>query len=225
MRSRAAPSCGARTARSRSAAPYCQNTARIAPIWMKISIVTRDASGYPIQSPTRIRCPVEEMGRNSVTPSTMRSTRAFSSSGTVGSYAIAGRDSSPRRLTRPRRGGIASVVRRVELSAVRICERCGRGRAELTAGDGTLLAVPLDPVCAREHAAGIALREIVLDVQAGVLRALVTYARGSEVDVAGCSPQEGIRLAVRRGLRLYATDEALAHAAARPGTRGSETFH
>ena len=163
----------------------------------------------------------------------------------MGSYAIAGRDSSPRRLTRPRRGGIASVVRRVELSAVRICERCGRGRAELTAGDGTLLAVPLDPVCARElaaggdtdvqsldalvlaglEAAGIALREIVLDVQAGVLRALVTYARGSEVDVAGCSPQEGIRLAVRRGLRLYATDEALAHAAARPGTRGSETLH
>jgi hypothetical protein len=148
-------------------------------------------------------------------------------------------------LTRPRRGGIASVVRRVELSAVRICERCGRGRAELTTGDGTMLAVPLDPMCARElaaggdtdvqsldalvlaglEAAGIALREIVLDVQAGVLRALVTYARGSEVDVAECSPQEGVRLAVRRGLRLYASDEALAHAAARPGTRGSETLH
>jgi hypothetical protein len=148
-------------------------------------------------------------------------------------------------LTRSRGGGIASVVKSVELSAVRICGRCGRGRAELAAADGATLSVPLDPVCARDlagsgrtdvppldvlmlaglDAAGVALREVVLDVDAGVLRGLVTYARGDAVDVAGCAPQEAVRLAVRRGLRLYATDEAFTQAAARPGTGGSETLH
>lgn len=150
-----------------------------------------------------------------------------------------------RRLTVSRPGGIASGVRRVELSAVRVCGRCGRGRAELAAGDGATLTVPLDPARARElaggggtdvrpfgelvlaglSAGGVTLREVVLDVDAGVLRALVTFARGDDVDVAACTPQEGVGLAVRAGLRLYATDEALTHAAARAGTRRPETIH
>src|SRR5207247_435182 len=44
------------------------------------------------------------------------------------------------------------MMKRLELARVRICERCGRGRAELRSEDGKTLTVPLDPVRARELA-------------------------------------------------------------------------
>jgi hypothetical protein len=39
-----------------------------------------------------------------------------------------------------------------------------------------------------------------------------------------CTPQEGIELANRSGVSLYATDEALAHAAGAAASSG-ETLH
>ena len=50
-------------------------------------------------------------------------------------------------------GSDASIdegVKRLELVRVRVCQRCGRGRAELEGADGAALAVPLDPLRAHE---------------------------------------------------------------------------
>src|SRR3989442_4913250 len=144
------------------------------------------------------------------------------------------------------------MMKRLELARVRICERCGRGRAELRSEDGKTLTVPLDPVRAREladprpaddvraftdlvlaelGAAGLQPREVVLDVAHGQLRALVSWVRRDEPEVAACTAQEGVGLAVRGALRLYATEEALAHAAPERGEHegprgpgGSETL-
>jgi hypothetical protein len=156
------------------------------------------------------------------------------------------------RLTESRRGRYASHVKRLELARLRVCERCGRGGAELRGTNGETLVVPLDPVHARQlggdaaddvHALADVLlaqlrgpelgaREVVLDVAHGRLRALVSLQRGGEPDVVACPAGEGVVLAVRGGFHLYATDEALAHGAAR-GTRagrqggagGTDTLH
>jgi hypothetical protein len=122
-------------------------------------------------------------------------------------------------------------VKRLELARIRVCERCGRGRAELEAGDGTTLVVALDPLRAHELerrddpddvpwlsamvldlvlATEGTVREIVLDADAHGLRALVSISRGDDTDVVGCTAQEGISLAARGGFTIYATDEALA---------------
>jgi len=139
-------------------------------------------------------------------------------------------------------------VKRLELVRIRVCNRCGKGGAELKGEDGERLVVPLDAVRARQladagraedvrsftdlvlaelAAAGVAAREVVLDVDEGRLRALLSFVRAAETDVVGCTAEEGVALALRGGLRLYATDEALAHAAAdRPKTAGGpETVH
>jgi hypothetical protein len=146
-------------------------------------------------------------------------------------------------------------VKRLELVRVRVCSRCGRGGAELRCDDGELLVVPLDPVHARQlagseaedvrpltalllerlDASGLVPGEVVLDVAAGGLRALFSLARSdvAEPEITSCPAGEGVTLAVRGGLRLYATDEALAHASARRtgraarerGPGGSETVH
>jgi hypothetical protein len=132
-------------------------------------------------------------------------------------------------------------VKRLELIQVRICQRCGRGKAQLSASDGATLSVPLDPVRARalanrgddlrplaevvlEHltAAGNAITEVVLDVADNALRSLVSFADG---DVVACPAQDGVELAVRGELTLYATDEALAHANGRAGATDPETVH
>ena len=57
-------------------------TARIAPSWMTTSNMLRNASETfrVINSFSKIRCPVEEMGSHSVTPSTMPKSTAFNSS-------------------------------------------------------------------------------------------------------------------------------------------------
>ena len=143
-------------------------------------------------------------------------------------------------------------MKRLELVRVRICARCGRGGAELKRDDGETLVVPLDPAHARRLAgtdgddvrplvdvvlaglasAGLTPAEVVLDAAAGGLRALVSLVRAGEPEVVDCPAGEGIALAVRGGLKLYATDEALAHVAARAGhpehhrgTGGSDTLH
>ena len=84
-----------------------------------------------------------------------------------------------------------------------------------------------DLVLEQLGAAGVEAREVVLDVTDGRLRALLSFVRAGETDVVGCTTDEGVALALRGGLRLYATDEALAHAAAdRPKAAGGpHTVH
>jgi hypothetical protein len=136
-------------------------------------------------------------------------------------------------------------VKRLELASIRLCPRCGRGRAELVAGDVTL-TVALDPARARElagkggddelrsigdlfleqlKASRAEPKEVVLDTGPAGLRALLSIARDGDSEVVSCTAQEGVGLAVRGRLLLYATDDALAHAATRPTTGGPETLH
>ena len=152
---------------------------------------------------------------------------------------------------KPRR--YASGVKRLELARIRVCSRCGKGGAELRGEDGERLVVPLDAVRARQlaradgdedvrsltelvleqlGAGGVEAREVVLDVAEGRLRALLSFVRPEGADVVGCTAEEGVALAIRGELRLYATDEALAHAAAEPakpapsgGAGGPGTVH
>src|SRR5438094_5633712 len=142
----------------------------------------------------------------------------------------------------------ASRVKRLELVRIRVCSRCGRGGAELRGEDAERLVVPLDAVRARQlagggreedvrsftdlvleqlAAAGVEAREVVLDVAEGRLRALFSFVRTGETDVVGCTAEEGVALALRGGLRLYAAAEALAPAAVnRPRVvRGQATVH
>lgn len=89
----------------------------------------------------------------------------------------------------------------------------------------TLIEVVLE----RFEAGELEPREVVLDVVDGRLQGLLTLARtGDDSDVIACTPEEGVALAVRAGLKLYASDEALALANSRPGPRdrrGPETVH
>ena len=133
-------------------------------------------------------------------------------------------------------------MKRLELKQVRVCSKCGRGRAELESSDGDQLEVPLDAARARElsgrpdelrslsalvleqlAACGARPGEVVLDVGPAGLRALLSFARGAESDLVACTAQEGIGLAVRGALALYATDEALSLDAAGAGDPGPDT--
>ena len=136
-------------------------------------------------------------------------------------------------------------VKRLQLARVRVCERCGRGRAELEGADGAVLAIPLDPVRAHElekpgesdvpwlsavvhalvKATGGTLRDVVLDADARGLRALLSIARGNDMEVVACTPQEGIGLAVRGGLPLYATSDALATTGVSGDDGGHDRLH
>src|SRR5262245_3338254 len=142
-----------------------------------------------------------------------------------------------------------SLVKRVELERIRVCQRCGRGTAELRSEDGTTLTVSMDAVRTRElsrtddeddirsltelfleqlEACGRQPAEVVLDVTDGRLRGLLSFDRDGESDVVTCTAEEGIALVVRGGLRLYATDEALARgaeAADKHHGGGSDTVH
>jgi hypothetical protein len=136
-------------------------------------------------------------------------------------------------------------VKRVELGDVRICRRCGRGRARLLTDDGDVITIPLDPARARllgatpadsdvawlasvviDHLTrdGRTLQEIVLDLDGSALRALVSCRHGDELEVFACTPQEGVDIASRASVPLYATDEALAHATGTEAPSG-ETLH
>ena len=124
-----------------------------------------------------------------------------------------------------------AVVKRLQLARVRICQRCGRGRAELEGTDGASLTVPLDALRAHElerqgqaddvpwlsavvvgllDAVGSHMLEVVLDTDESGLRALLSISRGEETEVVACTAQEGVGLAARSGVPLYATAEALA---------------
>lgn len=136
-------------------------------------------------------------------------------------------------------------MKRVELGEVRVCRKCGRGRAVLLAGDGGTITIPLDAARARMLGAtpadgevpwlstivvdlltqgGRTLHEVVLDLDGSALRALVGYRRDGAVDVVACTPQEGLDVATRAGVPLYVTDEALAHATGTPAP-SRETLH
>jgi hypothetical protein len=136
-------------------------------------------------------------------------------------------------------------VKRVELGDIRICKKCGRGRATLLTDDGETISIPLDPARARILGTPASeaevpwltamvlerltqedrtLQEIVLDLDGGALRALVSCHREGELEVLACTPQEGIDLASRAGVPLYATDEALVHATGSATVPG-ETLH
>ena len=69
------------------------------------------------------------------------------------------------------------------------------------------------------------LREIVIDTAEHGLRALVSLGREAETEVVVCTPQEGLGLAVRGKVPLYATAEALAATAAATNAGGGETLH
>jgi hypothetical protein len=120
-------------------------------------------------------------------------------------------------------------VRRLELKRVRVCSRCGRGRAELEGADGEHLEVVLDAprahdlsgqrdevrsltafVIAQAGESQTTFGEVILDRGPAGLRALLSVTRAGENDVVACTAQEGVELAVRAGLAMYATDEALA---------------
>ena len=137
-------------------------------------------------------------------------------------------------------------VKRLELARVRVCQRCGRGRAELEGTDGAALAIPLDPLRAHElqrqneaddvpwmsgvtlgliRASGGTVREVVLDTDARGLRALVSISRGDDTEVVACTPQEGVGLAARGALPLYATEDALATSEKVPDTGGHDRLH
>ena len=137
-------------------------------------------------------------------------------------------------------------MKRLVLARVRSCRKCGRTAAELRSDDGAAILVPVDPHRARElagappagtlrsltdvvlaqlDAARRRPSEVVLDVQDGHLRGLVAFG---DDDVVGCTAEEAVALAVRGRLALYATAEAVAHAAARAGRGdhpGGDTLH
>jgi hypothetical protein len=136
-------------------------------------------------------------------------------------------------------------VKRLELKRVGVCSRCGRGRAELESTDGDRLEVPLDAHRARElsqptddvralamfvlgqvSAGGAEAGEVVLDVGPSGLRALLSLLRDGDSEVLACTAQEGVELAVRGTLPIYATDEALAGSTDEPAAPGSgNTVH
>jgi hypothetical protein len=150
-------------------------------------------------------------------------------------------------------------VERLELKRVRVCERCGRGRAELEGKAGRRLVVPLDPprarvlerlaapappggrpgadeeestrtvadfVLAQLEDAGARPMDVVLDHGPAGLHALLSFDHGGASDVIACTAQEGIELAVRAGLALYGSDEALGSDDADPPDRtGRPTLH
>lgn len=140
-------------------------------------------------------------------------------------------------------------MRRLELAAIKVCSKCGRGRAELRSDQGDVVSVALDPVRARElagtaaddelktltevflqqlGASPLVPREVVLDLVDGRLRGLLSVGGGEQTDVIACTAEEAVALVVRGGLKLYASAEALAHATAtrgRPDRHGPETVH
>jgi hypothetical protein len=149
-------------------------------------------------------------------------------------------------LTADDRAAIDESVKRLQLARVRICQRCGRGRAELESACGASLAIPLDPLRAHElerqgeaddvpwlsalvlgllTAGGGTIREVVLDTDTRGLRALMSISRGEETHVVACTAQEGVGLAARGDIPLYATADALGTTGDAPDTGGHERLH
>ena len=143
-----------------------------------------------------------------------------------------------------------ALVKRLELERIKVCQRCGRGSAELRGDGGAKLVVTLDATRTRQlarandddelrsltelvleqlEAGGRQPGEVVLDVANGRLRALLSFDRDGDPEVVACTAEEGVALVARGGLRIYATDEAMAHGSDRPVAHdredGSGTVH
>src|SRR6185436_11557429 len=131
---------------------------------------------------------------------------------------------------------IGIAVKRLELARLRLCKKCGRGGAELRSADGDTMVVAIDSLRVRElrgeppvddvasildrwlaslRRDGEEPQEVVLDVSDGRVRGLLTCVRNDAHDVIGCTAEEGVALALRGGLKLYATEEALAASSTR----------
>jgi hypothetical protein len=143
-------------------------------------------------------------------------------------------------------------VKRLELKRVRVCGRCGRGRAELESPTGDRLVVSLDATRARtlERLAGAGAgdastnppartvadfllaevarsggraTDVVFDKGLEGLRALLAVQRGDDTEVLACTAEEGLELAVCGRLPLYADDDVLARD--RPEPADGHTLH
>src|SRR5205814_6390801 len=99
---------------------------------------------------------------------------------------------------------------RLEVTRIRVCDRCGRGSAELRAASGASISVTLDPVRARQlrdrkaddgrtftdvaldaiQASGASVSEVVLDVNAERLGGLVSHVPDGGEDHGPCTAQE-----------------------------------
>lgn len=152
-------------------------------------------------------------------------------------------------MTRYHRRGYLTAVYRLALGSIRICRRCGRGRAELLTEDGEALVVRLDPGRARilhdlgrddvaapdlpwmtalavadAETAGRRVTDVVLDAGPHGLRGLVSWLGDGTTDVIACEPQEALEWAMRTTAPVFATDEAL-HREPDPDDRENETVH
>jgi hypothetical protein len=118
----------------------------------------------------------------------------------------------------PRDGADALTVR---LDPVRVRQLAGDPPA-----DG--LPALTDVVLGRLTGDGVRVAEVVLDVLDGRLRGLVSLLRSGETEVVECTAEEGVALAARGGLRLYATDDAFAAPKGEkpvPPDGGPDTLH
>jgi len=69
------------------------------------------------------------------------------------------------------------------------------------------------------------MREVVLDTHESGLRALLSITRGDDTEVVACTAQEGVGLAARTGVPLYATAEALADTGEPTDDDGHDRLH
>jgi len=115
----------------------------------------------------------------------------------------------------------------------------------LLSDDDESLSIPLDPVRAQRLAGerddvrclgdflldhlregGMPPTDVVLDRVPAGLRALVSIRRGDETDVLSCTAQEGVEIALRGDLQLYATADVFATSSDRvPERDPGETLH
>lgn len=115
----------------------------------------------------------------------------------------------------------------------------------LLSDDDDSLSIPLDPVRARRltgerddvrclgdflldhlREGGIPPTDVVLDRAPAGLLALVSIRRGDEIDVLSCTAQEGVEIALRGDLQLYATADVFTSTPARvPERDPGETLH
>src|SRR3569623_1442045 len=125
--------------------------ARIAPSWMMTLNASHLPASYPSNSVARIRCPVDETGRNSVTPSTMPRMIAISRMGMSGP-AASGRggqiDAAP--------GELAALVEAAEPLITDRGERRWLDPERLKAGralGGNIVALEHQPLVAGDRRA------------------------------------------------------------------------
>jgi hypothetical protein len=84
-----------------------------------------------------------------------------------------------------------------------------------------------DFVLAQLGGAGARPTDVVLDHGPAGLHALLSFEHADASDVIACTAQEGVELAVRGGLALYGSDEALGREEADPENRAGRppTLH